>query len=131
MGARKLETLKPQKVRKKVVRKPLQRRKTMKKKRRRKKKRKRRKSKCAHEDQRDFAQHSNLLTLRLHGRPDSSPVTVTSIVVTELTLIILYFGIEAMTRMDVDLKSNQKSLFCHNKKCYLRRSLQLLFLQYR
>merc|ERR1719357_756129 len=89
--------LKPQRVRKKVVRKQLQRRKTMKKKRRR------RKSKCAHpklliskfivdppkhEDQRDFAQHSNLLTLRLHGRPDSSPVTVTSIVVTELTLII-------------------------------------------
>merc|ERR1712083_893614 len=37
--ARKLEMLKPQRVRKKVVRKPLQRRKTMKKKRRRKKKR--------------------------------------------------------------------------------------------
>merc|ERR1712136_283055 len=46
--ARKLEMLKPQRVRKKVVRKPLQRRKTTKKKRRRKKKRKRRKSKYAH-----------------------------------------------------------------------------------
>merc|ERR1719342_1591318 len=43
--ARKLEMLKPQRVRKKAVRKQLQRRKTMKKKRRRKKKRKRRKSK--------------------------------------------------------------------------------------
>merc|ERR1711915_140498 len=43
--ARKLEMLKPQRVRNKVVRKQLQKRKTIKKKRRRKKKRKRRKSK--------------------------------------------------------------------------------------